>query len=154
MTQSVTGDYAISLNVSGTVYTLTSQGKGDVAKITFPDEYTKYALGKNGNVMITQNFSALKAELEVKVIVNSSDDRYLQSLVTNSLVDFVGTANFDATGTIYANNDNSGTEQIDINITGARVVNFVSFLDNSEGNEEMAMVMYKIIGVFSSRKFI
>lgn len=54
---------------------------GDVAIITYPNELHGMANGKNGNAMAAHNEQGNQAELQLRVIKGSPDDKYLNSEV-------------------------------------------------------------------------
>ena len=54
---------------------------GDVAIITYPNELHGMNNGKNGNAMAAHNEQGNQAELQVRVIKGSPDDKYLNSFV-------------------------------------------------------------------------
>ena len=54
---------------------------GDVAIITYPNELHGMNNGKNGNAMAAHNEQGNQAELQLRVIKGSPDDKYLNSFV-------------------------------------------------------------------------
>lgn len=57
-------------------------GHGEIAKVSYPTELSTVKTGKNGNTIFVQNASGFQATMELKVLRGSSDDKFLQSLLT------------------------------------------------------------------------
>lgn len=60
---------------------LTNFADGDVAIITYPNELHIMKIGKNGNAMATHNEQGSVAELKLRVLKGSPDDKFLNSFV-------------------------------------------------------------------------
>lgn len=63
----------------------------DIALLTFPNELAALKTGKNGNTIYASNETGKQAELVLKVIRGSSDDKYLSNLLNFQKLNF---ANF------------------------------------------------------------
>lgn len=59
---------------------ITDVGDGDWAKLTFPNDLLKVKTGKNGNSIYAFDAQGLQADLEVRVIRGSLDDKFLNSI--------------------------------------------------------------------------
>jgi len=60
---------------------------GDAVKLTFPDDIAKAKASKNGNVIYAFNNMGLLVEAEVRVLLGSSDDKYLNSRMQEQIND-------------------------------------------------------------------
>lgn len=60
---------------------LTNFGDGDVATITYPNELHGMKAGKNGNSMAAHNEQGNIAEVVLRILKGSPDDKYLNSYV-------------------------------------------------------------------------
>jgi hypothetical protein len=69
-----------TLNVGGRV--LTDFADGDFAELSFPNELMKVKTGKNGNSIFAFDSTGLQCDLKVRVIRGSSDDAYLNSIIS------------------------------------------------------------------------
>jgi hypothetical protein len=56
---------------------------GDVAKLTFDADLVTVAAAKDGNIIYALNEQGKMASLGLKLLLGSSDDRYLNSLLAN-----------------------------------------------------------------------
>lgn len=63
----------------------------DISLLTFPNELAALKTGKNGNTIYASNETGKQAELVLKVIRGSSDDKYLSNLLNSQELNF---ANF------------------------------------------------------------
>ena len=70
---------------------LSDLADGDVATLEFPNNIADVKTGKNGNSIYTLNETGKNAELTIRVIRGSSDDKYLNQLLTSQEQNFAGT---------------------------------------------------------------
>lgn len=85
---------AVSMSGSDTLsinnYTMVDFADGDVATLTFPNEIAKVKTGKNGNSIYGLNETGKNAELKIKVLRASADDKFLNGLLANQQNNFAG----------------------------------------------------------------
>lgn len=62
----------------------------DIAALTFPNDIAQVKTGKNGNAIYALNESGRQSELVIRVIRGSSDDKFLQNLLTQQQSNFAG----------------------------------------------------------------
>lgn len=150
MTTSVAGSYTATFTYNGNSFTITTQGKGDVAKLTRPNKISNLIPCKNGNAMRTKNFSGLVAEVDIIVMRGQQDDESFQQIITEC---FAGTQNQFSVNLAITYSD--GT--VESNLINFCQFTFASpdYTDNSEGSDESAMANYKFDGMSdpSNRSF-
>ena len=61
---------------------------GDIAVLTFPNELAALKTGKNGNTIYALNETGKQAELVLRLVKGSSDDKYLSSLLSSQKNNF------------------------------------------------------------------
>ncbi len=76
-TVSLTGSDTIILNNR----VIVDLADGNVADLTFPNEIANVKTGKNGNAIYSLNESGKQAEFKLRLILGSSDDKFLQGLM-------------------------------------------------------------------------
>lgn len=64
---------------------------GDVGVLTFPNDIANLKTGKNGNSIYSLNQTGKQAELKIRVVRGSADDKYLNNLITQQQANFAGT---------------------------------------------------------------
>lgn len=123
---------------------------GDVAYITYPNELHGMKVGKNGNAIAAHNEMGAVAEITLRVLKGSPDDKFLNSLVTawkNRLDTFVP-QNAEFTKVITV--DNGITN--DITTLGFIIPTRVPDVkDNTEGDTEQAVTVYNFRAGVSNR---
>lgn len=67
--------------------TLTDFGDGDIVKLSFPNELVGLKTGKNGNTIYNLNATGQQADVVLRVLRGTADDRFLQGLLTLMLSD-------------------------------------------------------------------
>lgn len=63
---------------------------GNVAELTFPNDIAAVKTGKNGNSIYGLNESGRQADLKIKVLRASADDKFMNSLLAQQQNDFAG----------------------------------------------------------------
>ncbi len=71
-------------------YVFADFADGDVAELTFPTEIATVKTGKNGNSIYGLNETGRQAELKIKVLRASADDKFLNSLLAQQQINFAG----------------------------------------------------------------
>lgn len=117
---------------------------GDVGSLSFPNEIATLRTGKNGNAIYALNESGKQADVELRVIKGSADDKFFNGLLNSMQNNFAGfilmTGEFikkvgDGTGAItneqYVMSGGIFSMQID-----AR--------SNVEGDEEQSVSVYRL----------
>lgn len=79
---------ADTLTINGRVFA--DFADGDVAVLTFPNDIANVKTGKNGNSVYGLNESGKNAELKIKVIRASADDKFLNGVLAQQQNNFAG----------------------------------------------------------------
>ena len=127
---------------------------GEVAKVTYPTELATVKTGKNGNTIYVQNTAGFQANMELRVIRGSEDDKFMQSLLTGYRSDPVGFVlqNAELAKRI---GDGSGNVKADVYIlTGGIPTKQVEVSSNTEGDTEQALSVYTVIFATSDRAIL
>lgn len=77
----VTGNDIIKLGLSPlseSQSTITSFADGDYARVTFPNDIMNFTIGKNRNMIAAYNAMGNLAELELRLLRGSKEDKFLQ----------------------------------------------------------------------------
>ena len=77
-TLSLSGNDTIKINEK----ILADFADGDIAVLTFPNELATLKTGKNGNTIYSINETGRQADLTLRLIKGSSDDKFLASLLS------------------------------------------------------------------------
>lgn len=124
---------------------------GDVTKLTFNNDKWTVKTGKNGNSIYAYNYSGRQIEMELRVLLGSDDDAFLNNLanvadndpssftlLVGSFVKNVGDGNGNITPVTYA-------------LSGGVIRRGMDAIENSEGNTEQAVVLYRLFFSNASR---
>lgn len=130
---------------------LVDLANGDVGALSFPNDITSATTGKNGNSIIAINETGKIAELSIRVLRGSSDDKTLNSkfktmeadlpsftLLTGSIVKRIGDGISNVTEDTYA-------------LSGGTFSKRVETTSNVEGDIEQGVSVYNIRFTNSSR---
>lgn len=85
----------VSLSGSDTIVLLNrvfnNLADGDCVKVDFPEDVANAEVGKNGNAIFALNEKGRLAEVEMRVLRGSDDDKFLNQYLSNQLNNFPGT---------------------------------------------------------------
>lgn len=139
---SLTGNDVITIN--GRVFH--DFATGDIAKLDFPAELVKVAASKNGNIIYALDVTGLMSKLTLKLLLGSSDDRYINSLLASQNQDFASTVL--AVGSFVKRVGNgtgpSGVTNVIYNTLGGVVSKFPAVKSNATGDVEQSVVEWVI----------
>ena len=62
---------------------ITDLVNGDVVTITYPNNIAESTTGKNGNSIVIKNETGRRAEMTIRTLLGSGDDKYLNGLRKN-----------------------------------------------------------------------
>lgn len=115
---------------------------GDVAIITYPNELHSMTNGKNGNSMAAHNEQGTIAELQLRVIKGSPDDKYLNSFIIawKGHSESFKPANAELTKVISV--DNGLTNEI-TSLSFVIPSNNVETKTNTDGDTEQVVSVYR-----------
>lgn len=81
----VTGNDIVQIGLSAfasdsdsTANVITSFADGDYARVTFPNDIMNFTIGKNRNMIAAYNAMGTLAELELRLLRGSKEDKFLQ----------------------------------------------------------------------------
>lgn len=139
-TQSLTGNDTISIdNIP-----LVDLGDGDVGSLTYPNELVGVKTGKNGNSIFALNETGDQADLVLRVLRGSKDDKTLNSRLVSMKADFASFVTI--TGQVIKKvGDGKGNVTNDIyDLSGGVFSKRVETTSNVEGNTDQSLAIYNI----------
>lgn len=135
---SITG--ADTLRINGQI--IANLADGDNNHVTFPNEIATVKTGKNGNTLYAQNFQGENAELSIRIMRGSPDDKFLNNLLSNQKADFASFVLMDAEF-IKRVGDGAGKINSDIYLlAGGMFSKNPEAKSNAEGDIEQSVTIY------------
>lgn len=136
----ITGNDTFILN--GRV--ITDLADQDHSTLTFPNEIATLKTGKNGNTIYSLNETGNQADIELRVVRGSSDDKFLNALLVNQQSNFAGFI-LMTSELVKKVGDGLGNITKDTYIlSGGIFVNMVDAKSNSEGDTEQSIALYRL----------
>ena len=84
----VTGNDIVQIGLSASgLTTITSFADGDYARVTFPNDIMNFTIGKNRNMIAAYNAMGTLAEMELRLLRGSKEDKFLQDRFPNFATD-------------------------------------------------------------------
>lgn len=140
METSLTGKDTIIIN--GRV--LNDFADGDTCKLDYPNDLSVIKTGKNGNSIYAFQYSGLQCTVELRVLLGSSDDSFLNalmstfinnppafSLMTGEFIKNIGDGSGDITPTSYV-------------LSGGTFKKQVPALENADGDTNQAIAVFML----------
>lgn len=145
--------YAITGGDTLTIYdrVLTDLADDDVSTITFPNDLVNMKTGKNRNALYAKNETGNNAQLVLRVLRGSADDRFLQGRVSLQERDFA--AQQLAEGT-FVKRIGDGTGQLarDVHVLkGGVITRKPDAKENTSGDTVQAVAIYTMMFAEASR---
>lgn len=139
---------AIALSGNDTVIinnqVITDLADGNCIELTFPTDIANVKTGKNGNSIYGLNESGKQSEVKMRVLRGSSDDKFLQNLLTQQQANFAGTVLMIGQF-IKKIGDGQGNISSDTYImSGGVFVKQVEGKSNVEGETEQSIAIYTL----------
>lgn len=123
---------------------LTDLADGDCTIITFPNDIANLKTGKNGNSIYGLNESGKQAEMKVRVLRGSADDKRLNAKMVQQEANFAGTILMQGEF-VKKLGDGLGNVTSDTYITsGGIFTKRVEAKTNTDGDTEQSVAIYTI----------
>jgi hypothetical protein len=120
-------------------------GDGDVLNLTFPNNKITAKRGKNGNTIFALNETGLQADVELRILKGSSDDKFLNSLsiAQNRDLPSFSLLTGEFTKRIGDGAGNIASEVYEV--SGGAFVKEIDNKENVEGNTDQGIAIYRLI---------
>lgn len=139
-TVALSGDDTIIINNR----VISDLADGDVAVLEYPNNIADVKTGKNGNSIYALNETGKNAELTLRVVRGSADDKFLNNLLVNQENNFAGTVLMIGEF-IKKIGDGSGKVSADTYVTsGGIFMKRVGAKSNVEGDVAQSVSEYKL----------
>ena len=136
----LTGGDTITINAKP----LTDLADDDISTVSFPNEIVSVNTGKNRNTVYALNETGNNAEVTLRVIMNSSDDKYLNGLLMAQQRDL---PSFVLMTGQFTKRVGDGSGNISYNtfpLQGGVFTKLPDVKDNVNGDKEQAIITYNL----------
>lgn len=117
---------------------------GDYAVLTFPNDIAALKTGKDGNTIGALNETGRQAELVIRVLRGSSDDKFLQNILAEQRNDFSGFVTLEGE-LVKRVGDGKGNITTDTYLlTDGLFTKNVEVKSNAEADTEQSVSVYTI----------
>lgn len=136
----VTGSDTLVLN--GNVFN--DLATDDVTTIELPNDLTNVKTGKGGNSLIAFSPQGLNSNLSLKVVRGSSDDQFMNNLLSSMLKNFVNTTLLSGSFTKQVGDGNGGFRNDVYKLSGGTISKIPGAKDNAAGDPEQSATVYSV----------
>lgn len=117
---------------------------GNFVELEYPNDIAAVKTGKNGNSIYSLNETGRQADVKLRLIRGSADDKYMQNLLNQQLANFAGTV-LNVGELVKQVGDGLGNITADTYIiSGGILLKQVPGKSNAEGDIEQSIVMYSM----------
>lgn len=124
--------------------TLFDFADADNATLTYPNEIAALKTGKNGNSIYAFNTTGAQVDLVLRIMRASSDDKYLNGLLSVMKANFATFILLPAQITKVVGNGLGFTNKDTYILSGGIFVRQVDALSNVEGNTDQSISVYTL----------
>ena len=117
---------------------------GDCAVLTFPNDIAALKTGKDGNTIYALNETGRQAELVLRILRGSSDDKFLQNLLAAQKNDFSGFVTLEGELVKRVGDGKGNITNDTYLVTGGVFTKNVEVTSNAEGNTDQSVAIYTI----------
>lgn len=130
---------------------ITDFGDGDNADLKFPTELANVKAGKNGNAIYATNVQGHIAELMLRVLRGSDDDKFLNSRLAAQDADFASFILIKGQFVKRVGDGAGGVSSDTCNLFGGIFSKQIETKSNVEGDTEQSLAIYNIKFASASR---
>lgn len=142
--KSLTGKDTIIIGQNGNGQPFNDFGDGDVVNLTFPNELMSVKTGKGGNSIYAFNESGKQVDVELRVLLGSDDDKYLNSLLTNMKQDPASFVLMNGEFIKRVGDGEGNVNNVKYTMSGGIFSQEVDVKENVEGDTEQAIAIYRM----------
>ena len=136
----LTGGDTITINLRP----LTDLADDDICTVSFPNEIVSVNTGKNRNTVYALNETGNNAEVTLRVIMNSSDDKFLNGLLAAQQSDLPSFTLITGSFTKRVGDGNGNISYNTYPLQGGVFTKFPDVKDNVNGDKEQAIITYNL----------
>ena len=117
-------------------------GKGDVAKLTFPEEQWTVNVGKNGNAVYAFRYTGLVVEAELLILLGSADDKFLNAINVTAINDPAAVVLIDGEVIKNVGDGKGNISQVVYLLNGGIIKKGIETVENTDGDEKQVFAQY------------
>ena len=133
---------------------LTDFAEGSVVAITFPNERIGKITGKNGNTVYSENTQGANAEMELRILVGSKDDMFLNGLSIQQGKDLPSFSLINGTFAKRIGDGQGHIKFVNYTLLGGVFNNNVETNENPAGETEQGVAVYKLFFASAQRAIV
>lgn len=119
-------------------------GDGDVAVVSFPNDSFSSVTGKNGNAIYSQNQQGRNVDVELRILLGSSDDAFLQQKYNQRLRDFTGQPLISGEFVKLVGDGLGGLNRVVYTLNGGHFMRNIDARDNQAGDTSQAVAVFRM----------
>lgn len=123
---------------------LTDLADGDVSTLTFPNDLTQVKTGKDGNTLFNINQTGNNADLVLRLVRGSDDDKFFNSLFRKMKEDFPAFELMDGSFVKKIGDGSGNITSDEYSLAGGVFKKAVETKESAEGDTESAVSIYNL----------
>jgi hypothetical protein len=134
----LTGQDTISING----IPMNDIANGEAIVVSFPNDLMEMATGKNGNTVYAKKESYVNADVKLRLLLGSNNDKFLLSLWDGATSNFAGQKLLTAVYTKFKGDGQGNITNFTIILEGGQIQKKPDVKYNTEGDTEQAIREY------------
>lgn len=141
-TAALTGNDSISFYIGTTNRVLNDFADGDVVNLDFPNDIIGMKTGKNGNTLYALNETGKNADVTLRLVRGSQDDKFFNDLYESMKSDITTFTLMNAQFTKKVGDGRGNVTRDIYNLSGGIFIKPPAAKENVEGDTEQAVTIY------------
>lgn len=155
-TQSLSGDDTFTMTAANSTggsisNVFNNVPHGDFAVLTYPNELVTVKIGKNQNALYAKNVQGDEADLVIRTIRGSYDDKWLNALIESQDLDFASFTTLSAVLAKRIGQGNGSAVQDKTSLRGGVFTKRIEARINVDGDVEQLIAIYSFKFTIPSR---
>ncbi len=117
---------------------------GDAVKITYDEDRAVVKRGKNGNVIYALKEMGALAKCEIRLLLGSADDKYLNSFIQRMALDFSGFTLLTGLFNKRVGDGSGNITNVIYQLSGGIMTRFPDAKTSAEGDTEQSSAVFHI----------
>lgn len=140
MVDSITGQDALTLFDRNIIDIADNDG----FMITFPNDLVNISTGKNGNTLYAKNEQGSNADVTLRIIIGSADDRFLQGKISEAEADFASQVLASGQATKRVGKGDGTVSRTVYTLEGGVFLKRIDAKENLSGDTEQSVAIYNM----------
>lgn len=141
---SLTGSDGVIFSQGGEQRVFKDLAASDVFNVDFPNNLVEGKVGKNGNVLYAFNANGQTADVTLRIVLGSPDDKYLNAILAQYLLDQAAFVLIDGEFIKRSGDGQGNVNNVIYSLDGGIPMKMPNAKENTEGDIEQSIAIWMV----------